>query len=129
MSADELSISSNSNPVVDEWFHELDHPLKEEMLLVRYLILEADERISESIKWKAPTFEFKGNLVSFQPRAKKFVSLMFHRGAEIPGDHPVLQGDAALARTMRLRDMSDIEDQREALQAVVRAWCDWKAGA
>ena len=42
-------------------------PLKEEMHLVRYLVLEADERISESINWKAPTFEFKGNLVSFQP--------------------------------------------------------------
>ena len=129
MSADERSNLSNSNPIVDGWFLELDHPLKEEMLHVRYLILEADERISESIKWKAPTFEFKGNLVSFQPRAKKFVSLMFHRGAEIPGNHPVLDGDAALVRTMRLKDKSDIEDQREALQSVVRAWCDWKAGA
>ncbi|UCG23214.1 MAG: DUF1801 domain-containing protein [Chloroflexota bacterium] len=125
---DERSPLSNTSPIVDEWFQELDHPLKEEMLLVRYLILEADQRMSESIKWKAPTFEFKGNLVSFQPRAKKFVSLMFHRGSEIPGDHPVLQGDAALVRTMRLTDESDIANQREALQAVVRAWCDWKAG-
>jgi len=48
---------SNSNPQVDEWFQELEHPLKEAMLLTRQLIPEADERISESIKWSAPTFE------------------------------------------------------------------------
>jgi len=119
---------SNTNSIVDEWFETLEHPLKEEMLQVRWIILKADERIAESIKWKAPTFEFKGNLVSFQPRAKKFVSLMFHRGSEIPGDHPVLQGDAALVRTMRLEGSSEIEAQRAELQAVVRAWCDWKAG-
>lgn len=119
---------SNSNPQVDEWFQELEHPLKEAMLLTRQVILEADERISESIKWSAPTFEFKGNLASFQPKAKKFVSLMFHRGSEIPGDHPDLEGDAALVRIMRFQDAADVEEHRKALAAVVRAWYDWKAG-
>lgn len=126
MSAEETLPVDRLNPAVDQWFQEFYHPLKEEMLLVRRVILEADERISESIKWSAPTYEYKGNLASFQPRAKKFVSLMFHRGSEIPGDHPVLEGDAALVRTMRLRDKGDIEDHRESLQAVVRAWCNWK---
>jgi hypothetical protein len=114
----------NFNPKVDEWFQNLDHPLKEAMLLVRKVILGADERMSESIKWSAPTFEYKGNLASFQPRAKKFVSLMFHRGSEIPGDHPKLEGDAALVRTMRFVDLAEVEADRDALQVVVRAWCD-----
>ncbi len=118
---------NNSNPQVDEWFQELDHPLKGAMIQTRYIILEADERISESIKWSAPTFAFKGNLASLQPKAKKFVSLMFHRGSEIPGDHPDLEGDAALVRTMRFQDEDDVEDHREVLQAVVRAWCDSRA--
>lgn len=95
---------SKTNTKVDEWFQELDHPLKAEMLLVRKGILEADERIAETIKWSAPTFEYKGNLASFQPIAKKFVSIMFHRGSEIPGDHPQLEGDAALVRIMRFRE-------------------------
>ena len=82
--------TSNANPQVDEWFQALNHPLKNTMLLARKIILEADERISESIKWSAPTFEFKGNIASFQPKEKQFVSLMFHRGSEIPGEHPDL---------------------------------------
>lgn len=98
------------------------------MLRVREVILGADSRMTESVKWSAPTFAFEGNLASFQPRSKKFVSLMFHRGSEIPGDHPRLEGDAALVRTMRFADMADVEAQRADLEAVVRAWCDLKAG-
>jgi hypothetical protein len=47
------------------------------MQLARKLILEADLRVTESIKWKTPTFSYNGNIVSFNP-SKKFVSLMFH---------------------------------------------------
>jgi len=126
MTADRTRSRSNVNPQVDDWFLKLEHPLKEAMLLTRQIILEADNRISESIKWSAPTFEYKGNLASFQPKAKQFVSLMFHRGSEIPGNHPDLQGDSALVRIMRFQDKTEVEAKRQALQAVVREWCDWR---
>ena len=87
---------------------------------VREIIMEADERMEESIKWQAPTFGYEGNLVSFQPRAKKFVSLMFHRGSEIPGNHPLLDGDAALVRTMKFADLEEVGQKQGALEAVVR---------
>ena len=64
---------------VDDWFAERQHPLTDAMQLARKLILDADSRVSESIKWKTPTFSYQGNIVSFNP-SKKFVSLMFHRG-------------------------------------------------
>ena len=118
----------NRSAEVDIWFEALEHPLKDAMLRVREVIQGSDSRMVESIKWSAPTFSFQGNLVSFQPRAKKFVSLMFHRGSEIQGNHPRLEGDAALVRTMRFVDLSDVEAQREDLEAIVRAWCDLKAG-
>ena len=117
----------NENPEVAEWFAAFDHPLKEAMMRVREIIMEADARMEESIKWQAPTFSYGGNLVSFQPRAKKFVSLMFHRGSEIPGDHPLLKGDAALVRTMKFADLAEVEEKKQALEAVVRDWCDMKA--
>jgi hypothetical protein len=128
MSTSRMRSTRNSNPEVDRWFGVLDHPLKEAMLLARQIILDADQRMSESIKWSSPTFAFKGNLASFQPKAKQFVSLMFHRGSEIPGDHPRLEGDAPLVRIMRFRNEADVEARRSELQAVVRAWCDWRAG-
>jgi hypothetical protein len=129
MKAKSTSSPAHTNHKVDEWFQALDHPLKNAMLLVRYPLLEADDRITESIKWSAPTFEYKGNLASFQPKARNFVSLMFHRGAEIPGNHPGLEGDSPLVRMMRFKDEADVEKRRKELQAVVRAWCDWKSGS
>jgi hypothetical protein len=108
---------------VDDWFTERKHPLTDAMQLARKLILEADPRVSESIKWKTPTFSYQGNIVSFNP-SKKFVSLLFHRGSEIEGDFPHLIGDGRLVRVMRLADVSEVEATRDELQAVIRAWCN-----
>ncbi len=76
------------NPEVDAWFDRYENPMKEVALRTRELMLDADERIGETIKWSTPTFIYRGNLASFQPRAKQFVSLLFHTGASIPGEHP-----------------------------------------
>ena len=108
---------------VDDWFAARAHPLTDAMQLARRLILAADPRVTESIKWQTPTFAYRGNIVSFNP-AKNLVSLLFHRGAEIPGDFPRLEGDGRLVRTMRFADAGDVEKAEDELQAVIRAWCD-----
>ena len=117
----------NRNPDVDRWLDEAEHPLDAAVRRTRDIILGADDRVIETIKWKTPTFEYRGNIASFNP-SKRVVSLLFHRGAEIPGDHPRLEGDGRLARTMRFTDLDDVEAGRAHLEAVIRAWCDWKAG-
>lgn len=111
------------NPEVDAWFVEKQHPLTDAMQLARAIILDTDDRVTESIKWKTPTFAYEGNIISFNP-AKKHVSLMFHRGAEIPGEHPRLEGDGKLVRTMKLRDVAEVDAARGDLEAAVRAWCE-----
>ena len=116
----------NENPDVSAWLAELEHPLKDVILAVRGVFLEADERITETIKWKSPTFMYQGNLASIDPKARKHVAVLFHRGAEIPGDHPLLQGGGALARYARFADLASVDDGRDQLTAVVQAWCDSK---
>lgn len=110
---------------VDAWFEEKEHPLEPALQRVRMIILDVHPGIEESIKWSTPTFAYKGNILSFNP-AKKLVSLLFHRGAEIPGDHPRLEGDGKLARTMRFADEADVEANADALAAAVDAWCTMK---
>lgn len=112
-----------TTPEVDVWFAEYDHPMKEAMLRVREIIL-GDERMSETIKWKSPTFMYEGNMASFNPRTKAHVSLMFHTGASIPGDHPRLEGGGDTARYMKFADLADVELARAEIEAVVNAWCE-----
>jgi hypothetical protein len=117
----------NRNPAVEEWLDAADGPVAELMRRARDIILGADRRVTESIKWKTPTFAYQGNIASFNP-SKHLLSIMFHRGAEIPGIHPRLEGDGKLVRTMRFADLDQLEAGRAELEAVIRAWCDWKAG-
>jgi Domain of unknown function (DU1801) len=98
--SEEVPVPVNRNPDVDRWLDQADHPLDATMRRAREIILAADGRVTESIKWKTPTFAYEGNIASFNP-SKHLLSIMFHRGSEIPGDHPRLEGDGALVRTMR----------------------------
>ena len=112
-------------PEVDAWFEKRAHPLEEAMQAVRDLALDADPRIEESIKWSTPTFSYKGNIFSFNP-AKNFVSLLFHTGAKIPGDHAGLEGDGETARVMRFADLTEVRERSGELTAVLQVWCRWK---
>jgi hypothetical protein len=112
---------------VERWFQERQHPLEDAMRRARDIIMGADPRVEESIKWKTPTFSYRGNIVSFNP-SKNFVSLLFHRGAEIPGRHPRLEGEGGLVRVMRFADLAEVEASKSDLEAVFRAWCEWKGG-
>lgn len=113
----------HTSPDVDAWFDEYEHPAKDAMLRVREIIL-ADDRVTETIKWKSPTFLYEGNMASFNPRTKAHVSLMFHTGASIPGHHPRLEGGGETARYMKFFDLAEVEEAADEVRAVVTAWCD-----
>ncbi len=111
---------------VDAWLEAYENPMKPVVEKIRDVILSADPRISETIKWQAPTFTYKGNLASFNPRSKKHASLMFHTGATIEGDFPNLDGDGKEARSFKVADLDDLAGKTDELQKICIAWCDQK---
>jgi hypothetical protein len=117
------------NPDVDAWFERYENPMKETVAAAREVMLGADDRIGEVVKWSTPTLVYKGNLASFQPRAKQFVSILFHVGASIPGSHSILEGGGEHARYARIAGQDELEARRAELEAVVRAWCDARDAA
>ncbi len=116
----------NANKEVDAWFEGYDNPMKPVVMAIRELILRSDSRVEETIKWQAPTFVYKGNMASFFPKAKRHATLMFHKGADIPGKHPNLVGDGKEARSFKVESLDDLEKKKTELQSIVRAWCDWR---
>jgi hypothetical protein len=114
----------NRDPEVDAWLERYDNPMKPVVIAVRDVILAADDRITESIKWQAPTFSYKGNLASFFPKSRSHASLMFHKGATIRGDFPNLEGEGREARTMKFADLAQVEARTAELQKITVAWCD-----
>ena len=116
----------NKSEIVTKFIENLDNPLKTEINAVREIILSTSDKITEEIKWSAPSFAYKGNMATFNPRAKKFVNLTFHTGALIPGENGLLEGDKKEARVARFNDMDDVMAKKEALQTVVRNWIKLK---
>ncbi len=114
------------NPDVDAWLDAYDNPMKPVVAAMRDAILAADARVTETIKWQAPTFVYNGNIASFFPKSKKHASLMFHKGADISGDFRYLTGDGKEARSFKVGDMDDLSTKQDELQQIIRAWCDQK---
>lgn len=116
----------NKNVKVDEWMVNADNPFRDLWEVIRETILSTDSKMEEDIKWGAPTFMYKGNLATFNPRAKKFINLTFHTGATIDDPEGVLEGDAAEARVFRVESEEDFNSKKSGLESVVLNWIAMK---
>lgn len=117
------------NPEVDAWFEQYSNPQRDLVQAVRDAVLDADERVTETVKWQAPTFVYKGNIASFYPKTKTHASLMFHRGAALDDPDGLLEGEGDVSRIARFLDADDLDAKRDALQRLIRAWIALQDGA
>lgn len=95
-SKEKISTASTSKPPhdeVEEFMARLQHPLKVELGGVRKIIRNANKKINERMKWNAPSYYYKEDLVTFNPRALQHVHLVFHHAAVTKIQSPLLQGD------------------------------------
>jgi hypothetical protein len=121
-SRDPADATTNRNPDVDAWFAAYTNPQRDLVQAVRDIVLDADPRMSEAIKWKAPTFMYKGNLASFYPKSTRHASLMFHSGASLPDPTGLLEGSGDVSRVAKFLDADDLDAKADALRGLVAAW-------
>ena len=111
---------ANNTAKVDEQLSNLDHPLKEEVQVVRDLIKAANSQIEEEWKWNAPSFSYKGQyLVTFNLWEKKRIHLVFHNPEIVNVKSPLLEGDYPTRRMAYFADMNDIEAKKAELARVL----------
>lgn len=112
----------NKTDEVDAFMEELDHPFKAEVEVVRKIIKKVNKGITEEVKWKAPSFSYKGYMVTFNLWEKKRVHLVFHKGAILKDKHGLLEGDYPDRRMMYFSDMIDVKKKKAALQSFIKEW-------
>ena len=71
-----------TKPDVTTFIAQVDHPLKAEIAALRALILGADRRIQESIKWNAPSFAIGEHFATFKLHPRETLQIIFHTGAK-----------------------------------------------
>lgn len=107
---------------VTEFMDKLGHPLKAEIEAVRNIIRNANPKISERIKWNAPSYYTSADLLTFNPRSLKNVHLVFHHIAIVQVQSPLLEGDYKDRRMVYFTDMQDIEGKKSELERILNEY-------
>ncbi|MES2704458.1 MAG: DUF1801 domain-containing protein [Bacteroidota bacterium] len=109
-----------STEAVNEYMQKLEHPLKAEIEAVRSIILKADKKLAERVKWSAPSFYYKHDLATFNHRATKHVHLVFHHIAITRIPSALLEGDYKDRRMVYLKDMKDVKAKKKELDSIFK---------
>ena len=113
-----------TSPDVERWFAEKKPPTEATIRKLREIVLGADRRMDEYVKYGTLTFGYDGDFATVvQVSDKKQASLMFNRGARIPGRFPHLEGSHPSARFMRFANPAEAKVRAAELSKIVVAWC------
>jgi uncharacterized protein YdhG (YjbR/CyaY superfamily) len=104
---------------VGEYMNTLEHPLKKEIEAVRDIIKNANSKIAERIKWAAPSYYYKEDLLTFNPRDQSLVHLIFHHPNIEKISSPILQGNYASRRMTYLHNMEEIEANKAEIERIL----------
>ena len=103
---------------------ELKHPLKAEMEAVRSIIKNANKKISERIKWKAPSYHYQEDIVTFNGWATENVHLVFHHPGIVKIESPILEGNYPTRRMVYFTGMDDVKKKKKELKNVLNQLMD-----
>ncbi|MBK9049712.1 MAG: DUF1801 domain-containing protein [Chloroflexi bacterium] len=112
----------NQTEKVNDFMQQLDHPFKAEVQVVRDIIKNVHPGITEEIKWKAPSFSYKGYMVTFNLWARQHVHLVFHNGAILSHESGLLEGDYVDRRMAYFSSLEDVYLKQPALEKAIREW-------
>lgn len=115
-----------NSTAVDAFMASLDHPFKAEIAAVRALVLAADPRIRERVKWRAPSFYHRSDLGAFNLHARDYAHLIlvFPAGQQVVDPSGLLQGAQKDRREIRFASLADVAAKAPALTALLRDWLD-----
>ena len=106
---------------VDEFLENLSHPFKAEVEALRSIIKGVNKDINEEIKWKAPSFNFKGEyLVTFNLWEEKRIHLVFHNPQISKVKSKLLEGDYKDRRMAYFSDMKDVKAKKSLLEKALK---------
>lgn len=109
----------------------LEHPRKAEIEAVRAIILAADSRIAEGIKWNAPSFSLTEHFATFKLRPAETVQVVFHTGAKVKDNTKAMVIDDPLGMltwaakdrcVVTFTDLHDVKAKQATLTTIVNQW-------
>jgi hypothetical protein len=100
----------------------LEHPLKAEMEAVRAIIIKASSKITEDFKWGGPSYFYKEDMATINPKIKNYVAVIFHQGSLIMDDSGMFEEATKGKAYAKFYSMDDVTKHKTALTKAVKSW-------
>lgn len=117
---------------VDAFFAKLRHPHADAFKTLRTIILGADPRIAEGIKWNVPSFRTSDYFATLHLRTQRGVGVILHFGAKKRLDlaaRTAIRDPASLLvwladdrAVVAFADLKDVQAKAQAFSSLVRQW-------
>jgi uncharacterized protein YdeI (YjbR/CyaY-like superfamily) len=114
----------NDTKKVDEFISQLEHPLKAELEAVRSIIVNANPKIEEDVKWGGPSFLYREDMATFNPRIKNYVALIFHKGELLNIKSDFLEQATKGKVYAKFYSMDQVTANKELIEKMVNAWVE-----
>jgi uncharacterized protein YdhG (YjbR/CyaY superfamily) len=106
---------------VKVWMNKLDIEMKPAVESVRKIIKAAGPKLSERIKWNAPSYYYKEDIVTFGPaKSKDKIILVFHHQKIVKIKSDLLQGDYKDRRLVYLNSDKEIKVAKRELERIIK---------
>ena len=106
---------------VNEWMGELGAEMKPAVEAVRKIIKTAGPKLNERIKWNAPSYYYKEDIVTFGPiKSKDKVILVFHHPKIVKIKSDLLKGDYKDRRLAYFNSLKEIKENKKELERIIK---------
>ncbi len=123
---------TNLNQEVTSFLDALNHPFRNEIELLRNIILDSNSALKENIKWNGPNYIFNNeDRITIKINPPKLIQIIFHCGAKvkeqpqnklIDNDFGLLQWKENNRAVATFKSMNEIEINKVQIQSIVSQW-------
>ena len=104
---------------VNAWLNKLDPKVKVEIDAVRKIIKNAGLKLTERIKWNAPSYYYKEDIVTFGPCKESKILLVFHHPSVVKVKSELLEGDYKDRRLIYFKTKAEAEKNKNELLRII----------
>jgi len=109
----------------------LQHPLSAQVEQLRSVMLDADPRVNESIKWNAPSFFIDDHFATFNLHYPDRIQIVLHAGAKVNPDarqfeisdpSGLLKWAAVDRASVTFANASEVDDRLASFVDILKQW-------
>ena len=104
---------------VKAYMIKLTPPVKDEIDAIRKIIKNASPKLSERIKWNAPSYYYIQDILTFGPYKPYRILLVFHHPAVVKIKSKLLEGDYKDRRLVYFKNKTEAEINKKELARII----------